>query len=410
MRIAVLPLSYLPSIGGAEFVVHNAALEHERAGHSISVFPNLASRPVWRHLPYTCIPVWRRAWSTAIADGASENGGTHPRRLLRWRLAMLQRIFRADVWHIHAAYPVGWAVIDILRGELGVPVVVTSHGSDIYDYSGAVDGTGEQFDPDLSSRIARTLHAADALIAVGPKVEQSYRDFGIPEDKVSVIPHGWHPDRVDHAAQTAKQTRQRLGVTTPRVALAVAADRPEKRLDDLLDAADHLEGSPWTLVVSTVGSRLGREVQDRGLGNRVVVREESPLTAADLQGGLPRQATLDLYAAADVMILPSVVEASPTVFHEAFAAGCPVITTTTAASGVVDHLHNGLVIDGRDPEGIAAALARLDEDTTLLAQLRSGAAEAGKAVPHWKDIAAQTREVYEAAIAAHATAMTSSNR
>ncbi len=398
VRIAILPLSYLPTIGGAEFVVHNAALEHERAGHTVAVFPNLESRSVWRHVPYTTVPVWRRAWSIAANDGHDERGGAHVRNALRLRLHALQRWFKADVWHIHAAHPVGWAVIDVLQRELHVPVVITSHGGDIYDYESAASGTNEAFGEDIELRVHRTLHSADALIAVGPKVEASYFGYGIAPEKIATIPHGWHPDRVADAAANASQTRHAIGAGDGLVALTVAADRPEKRLDDLLEVATLLDDSSWTLVVATVGDRFANEVVRRGLGHRIIVRQEQSLSPIDLQRGLPRQAILDLYGLADVMILPSLIEASPTVVHEAFTAGCPVLITSDAASGVVDDGVNATIVQARQPEAIANALRRLEDDRSLRTRLANGAQSTGSAFPTWATVAERHRDVYTSVI------------
>ncbi|MEE9414880.1 MAG: glycosyltransferase family 4 protein, partial [Acidimicrobiales bacterium] len=316
MRIAFIPLSYLPNVGGAEFVLHNSLIEHRRAGHKVAVFPNLGSVAVVTHLPYRCVPVWRRAWSNTIAAGEGPGHRALPRRWLRWRLRAIQRWFKADVWHIHSVYPVSWAVIDVLRDELKVPVVITSHGGDVANYAELL---GAEPDHQFEARVRATLAAADELIAVGPNVVKSYLEAGAPGDRIWVIPHGWHPQRVEQAERNLSTTKAALSLTGRLVALTVAADRPEKRLDDVLEASLLLDSdSSWSWIIATSSNRLSTEVNQSGLSDRVVVREEPPFSRTDFGHGLPRQEILDLYAVADVMVLPSLFEASPTVIHEAF--------------------------------------------------------------------------------------------
>lgn len=407
MRIAVIPLSFLPSVGGAEFVVHNVVLEHRRAGFEVVVFPNFRSASTLRSLPYRCVPLWRRAWSTAVARSGDTAGLAAVSSTLRWRLAAAQRLFRPDVWHIHSAYPVAWATIGILRGELGVPVVVTSHGDDIYDYRSAVEGQGDTVEPIVSDRIRATLKAADELIAVGPKVAESYLEMGAPPDRIWTIPHGWHPERVERAEQNVSETKRSLSLSGDLVALTVAADRPEKRLDDILDASDRLAGnSRWSWVIATSGSRLTDEVAGRRLTG-ITVREEKPSSRADLETGLPRQEILDLYAAADVTVLPSVVEAAPTVIHESFNAGRPVVATTAAASGLINDGVDGLLVPPRRPDALAAALNGLEQDRKLLERLKVGAAARGRSLDDWATVAARHREVYASAISRRLASPTS---
>jgi glycosyltransferase involved in cell wall biosynthesis len=70
----------------------------------------------------------------------------------------------------------------------------------------------------------------------------------------------------------------------------------------------------------------------------------------------------------------------------AHAAGRPVIATRTAAT--LDHVRDdvdGLLVDPGDPDALAAAIARLDEDRTLLRRLSVGAlgAAARGSVERW---------------------------
>ncbi len=396
-RIAIVPVGYLPRIGGAEMVIHNLAIEHQRAGCDVTVVPNLASVSIARHLPYRCVPMWRRAWSTAVADGSDSGGAASIRRGLRWRVALLQRLLRPQVWHLHAAYPLAWAMIDVIRRDLCVPVVVSSHGSDIYDIAGVAQGRGPQFDHEIRRRIESTVRRADGLIAFGPGVVDAYRAAGADEEQIWLIPHGWDRSRVHAARRHRDETRRRLGVTTDRVVLTVAADRPEKRIDDALAAAATLkEPSAWTWVIATVGGRVAEEVARLELGGRVVVVEEPPFRGPDFENGLPRQSLLDLYAVADLLVVPSAIETAPTVVHEAFTSGCPVVANVDSAAGLIAHDRDGLIVDTSCPGKLVETLESLDSDPARLARLRAGAQAHGSSFDDWEQVARRHREVYDA--------------
>jgi glycosyltransferase involved in cell wall biosynthesis len=90
-----------------------------------------------------------------------------------------------------------------------------------------------------------------------------------------------------------------------------------------------------------------------------------------------------LYAAADVLVLPSIRTATFTepwglVVNEAMHQGTPAITTDAvgaAAGGLVRHGHNGLVVPQRDPAALAGALRTLAGDPALRERLGAAARE-----------------------------------
>jgi glycosyltransferase involved in cell wall biosynthesis len=67
------------------------------------------------------------------------------------------------------------------------------------------------------------------------------------------------------------------------------------------------------------------------------------------------------FAAADVLVLPSLAEGSASVTYEALAAGIPVITTPAAGSVVRDGL-DGIIVPERDAKRLADAIRELAED------------------------------------------------
>jgi glycosyltransferase involved in cell wall biosynthesis len=80
------------------------------------------------------------------------------------------------------------------------------------------------------------------------------------------------------------------------------------------------------------------------------------------------------YRAADVFVLPSHSEGSPYVLLEAMTAGVPIVAT--AVGGVpemVTHDETALLVAPRDPQAMAASLARLLMDAPLARRLTSNA-------------------------------------
>jgi glycosyltransferase involved in cell wall biosynthesis len=81
----------------------------------------------------------------------------------------------------------------------------------------------------------------------------------------------------------------------------------------------------------------------------------------------------DLFAAADVVVLPSRWEGSPLTAHEALFAGAPLVATRVG--GLPDLLGDGAarLVDAEDPEAIAAAVTSLlDHPAEAAAQAERG--------------------------------------
>jgi len=101
-----------------------------------------------------------------------------------------------------------------------------------------------------------------------------------------------------------------------------------------------------------------------------------------LLGNVPHDEIGDLFAAADVVAVPSVrdeegnVDGLPNVLLEAMAAGRPIVASRIGGiPDVIEHERNGVLVPAGDAAALAAALSRLRDD----AELRRRVARAARA-------------------------------
>jgi len=81
-----------------------------------------------------------------------------------------------------------------------------------------------------------------------------------------------------------------------------------------------------------------------------------------------------LYRTIDAVVLPSYREGLPKVLVEGAAAGLPLVTTDVpGCREVVTDGHDGLLVPARDPQALAEAIARLQDDPDLRARLGNAA-------------------------------------
>jgi glycosyltransferase involved in cell wall biosynthesis len=208
----------------------------------------------------------------------------------------------------------------------------------------------------LDHLVLRRFHR---IAAVSETVRRSLRRYGIAEDRISVIPNGVD---IDAFRASGSAFANEIGKKERTVIGLVGRLVWDKGGDWFLRAAERLaQIKPETLFVFVGDGPAHRELKalatDAGLGDRVIF--------AGSRTDMP-----DVYAALDVVVLPSRKEAMPMSVIEAMAAGRPVIATKVGAVGelVIDG-ETGLLVERNDFEGFSAALFSLVQDLAAAARM-----------------------------------------
>jgi len=213
----------------------------------------------------------------------------------------------------------------------------------------------------LAAREEAEWAKADLILCGSPFVVEALRACGGPAERCVVVPYGVDPGRFAVPDRLRRGAGERLRV------LFVGEVGLRKGAPDLLEALRQL--GPGRVEARLVGEmRLARE----RLGPYAEV--------ARFEGAVPRSRMRELFAWADVFVLPSLCEGSATATYEALAAGLPVVATPNTGSVVRDGVE-GYLVPIRSPEAIAERLERLVSDRERLAAMsasaRSRAAEFG---------------------------------
>lgn len=201
---------------------------------------------------------------------------------------------------------------------------------------------------------------ARAVIAISPAVQQCLRDGGVPAAAIDVIPDALDPARVETRAGRAA-TRAALGVGDDRfLVLALAQLMHRKGLDVLLRAVAELRDA--RLVVALAGE--GPEAPAlRALVSSLQLGESVRFLGRRDDAG-------DLLAACDLFVLPSRAEGLGVAALEALGAARPVVASRVGGlADLIEHERNGLLVPPDDVVALAAAIARLRDDTPLRTRL-----------------------------------------
>jgi glycosyltransferase involved in cell wall biosynthesis len=387
-RIALLPSSYLPALGGVEELTRHLALSLVDGGDRVEVWTGhpddstpetaevldgLVVRRLPLPLPATNFPAVRRSAST----------GTRSLFSLRCAVAA----FRPDVLHVQCFGPNG-AYAQVLSRMTGIPLVVTLQGETVMD-----DTDIFEISRVLRSSLRRGLRTAAAVTACSAfTLADAKARFGLEPERGMVIPNGVdlrtdagdggspHDSRGHFTAAEGRPDRPYLFALGRLVEkkgfdllLAAYAAIPERhRTADLVIAGqgDALEGLRHTAAVLGVTGQV------------------------HFGGRLSRQAVAEAMAGASVFVMPSRLEPFGIVVLEAWRAGVPVVATNIGGPPeFVRDGNDGLLVNPFDTTSFAHAL----EDLLLDPDRRKRVGEAGRVRVRefdWATIAERYREVY----------------
>ncbi len=267
-----------------------------------------------------------------------------------WRdpgvMGQLRRLlvgWRPDIIHTHAA-KAGFVGRLAARSLVRRPRIVhTFHGHVLDEYFSRPVSTA-------FALIERTLaRCTDRLVAVSPEV----RDDLLLRHRIgrasqwAVVPSGLDRDRVAPNEGGGRLIRKELGVEDGDVLVGfVGRLATIKGVDLALEAFGRL----WPRYRHAHFLLVG----DGPEGDRV--RKHLPLTPGT--HWLPWQEDLGaIYAALDLLVLPSRAEGLPQVVLEAHAAGVPVVATSVGGvPGLIQDGQDGALVAPGDLEGLESAL------------------------------------------------------
>jgi glycosyltransferase involved in cell wall biosynthesis len=207
----------------------------------------------------------------------------------------------------------------------------------------------------------RALRRVDHLVSPSAYLASLARSWGVPAERVTVIPNAAPPLP---ALPSRDEARARLGLERATLAFAGRITR-QKALETGLAALERVAGVD--LLVAGDGPDLDgvqRAASERGLDGRV-----------RFLGPLDREGVLTVFRAADVALLTSTWENFPHTVVEALAVGTPVVATSVGGvPEVVRDGENGLLAAPGDVDAIATAIRRVVEDRGLRERLAAAAA------------------------------------
>jgi glycosyltransferase involved in cell wall biosynthesis len=367
MRIGIYAPYYHPFEGGAERVARRVALglagEHEVVVFTLQYDPDLPSEemdgPVLvRRVPYA---------------------QTHPFGFTRTASpALLEMIGAAqlDALQLHGVtFPDLALGVARLARRRRVPTLLVTHG--FYE---AYFGDPRQPLPRrllylaaMRPLLAALVWASTHVALLSPSERALTARVRYPDARTTIVYNGFEPP--DRSGASAARFRDRHGMDADSVVLHVASVKPNKGHDVVIDALPEIVARFPSVRYVAIGQLDGpwRDFAQTQLGR---VGKSDLRGRAVFLGHVSDNELADAYAAAEIVLLPSLSETFPLSLLDAMAWGKPVVATDVGGiAQVVRNGENGLLIPPADQDALARSLARLLGNSEERARLGQCAAE-----------------------------------
>ena len=384
MKILMLTWEYPPRIvGGIARVVHDLSKRLIKDGHEVTVITYRDGN----------VPEYEN--DKGVEVYRVDNYMIHPNNFIDWIMQLnFNMIAKAtevinkeggfDVIHAH-----DWLVTyaaKSLKQSFNLPMVATIHATEAGRNSGIHDDTQRYIN---DTEWLLTYEATEVIVNSNYMKGHVQGLFGLPFDKISVIPNGINLNNFT-GIDRDYDFRRRFAMDNEKIILYVGRLVYEKGVQHLISAMPKILENyhDSKLVIAGKGGmidELKSQVESMGLSNKVY-----------FTGYLNQKEVQKMYKCADVAVFPSTYEPFGIVALEAMLAGIPtVVSDIGGLNEIVEHGVNGMKSYTGNPNSIADSVLSLLFDPQLAMNVAKNKV---KDEFNWQKIAQDTHYIYELAI------------
>ena len=357
--------------------IHDQAKAYSRLGHHVRVIVPVAlgkrdymGRRILRN--HAVIDGIDHVFVHHLSISRYGDGGFNAHRAidaLRLQLPAVLDGFCPDVIHAHTL-GLESTIGAWLKGKLGCPLVITTHGSD----------TAIPLAHGKSAQLKAWSDAADTVVAVSSTLGKKLQTSGTETPVLSIL-NGFAPHFQDS-----------LPDKEPLHLIQVGNLIKSKRVDATIRALSLLRKRHPGAALTVIGQgpeRTSLETLSEALGVSEAVR---------FCGQLPNEEVLSKMDKAAFFVMVSKPEGFGIVYLEAMASGC--VTIGTEGEGIADLIvsgENGFLVPPDDPDAIAAVIEWCIQHPEEAAAIAERGRQAATGLT-WEKNAAQYAALFQALI------------
>ena len=387
MKILMLSWEYPPRIvGGIARVVHDLSKRLIKDGHEVTVvtyrdgdvpeFEDDAGVKVYRVDNYMIRPNnfidWIMQMNFNMVSKATE---------------IIAKEGNFDVIHAHD-WLVAYAAKS-LKHSFKTPMIATIHATEAGRNSGIHDET-QRYINDTEWML--TYEASEVIVNSNYMKSELQRLFGLPYEKINVVPNGVNLTNFD-GVEKDWDFRRQYAMDNEKIILFTGRLVYEKGIQNLIAAMPKIldRYNDAKLIIAGKGGMLDElreQVNFLGLGSKVY-----------FTGYLNSTQIKKMYKCADVSVFPSTYEPFGIVALEAMLAGVPVVVSDIGGlNEIVDHSVNGMKSYAGNANSLADSILSLLFNQDLCQKVVKNAQLKVRNEYNWTKIAQDTHFTYQKAI------------
>ncbi|CAN5576791.1 glycosyltransferase family 4 protein [soil metagenome] len=389
LKIAYLTYRGKPHVGGQGVYTRHLTKALVDLGHSVEVFGGqpypvlderiplhkLPSLDIWNdHFPGRFPGFWEIKSKADLAEVFTHFKGTFGEPLsfsMRARGELKKRQREFDL--VHDNQCLGYGILDI---EKMIPTIVTLHHPITRDRALEMQhsknwhkrfGIGRWYNfVKMQGRVASRMPRV--VVVSENSIKDIHSDMGVSLDRMRLVPVGVDPQLFTSLPQITRQTGRLITTASADVAL--------KGLSYLLEAMAKLRTERNDIRLTIIGKP--REGASNDLIDKLGLRPH-----IDFVSGVPDERIVELYAEAELAVVPSLYEGFSLPAIEAMATGICLVATDGGALPEVTGKDGETVLQCKagDVDALAATIRRGLDDADLRARI--GEAGRRRVVERW---------------------------
>ncbi len=387
MKILMLTWEYPPRVvGGISRVVHDLSHRLIKDGHEVTV------------VTYKEGNVQDFEDDNGVKVYRVNNYMINPNNFIDWIMQLnFNLISKAteiinkegpfDVIHAH-----DWLVAyasKTLKDSFNIPIIATIHATESGRNSGIHDEV-QRYINDTEWML--TYEATEVIVNSNYMKSEIQRLFGLPYEKINVVPNGVNLNLYDGVERDYNFRRQ-YAADNEKIILYVGRLVYEKGVQNLIAAMPKVLNGyhDSKLIIAGKGGMIDElrdEVRRLNIENKVY-----------FTGYLNLEQVTKMYKCADVAVFPSTYEPFGVVALEGMLSGTPVVVSDIGGlNDIVQHRENGMKSYAGNPNSIADSILELLYNPGLCVELSRAAKAKVKSQYNWTKIAQDTHFIYQKAI------------
>jgi len=303
------------------------------------------------------------------------------KRTIGVSLKLLKDSKKVDIVHVQASGPIGGFLPAIIsafwKKILNFKLIITFHYSQTESFL-------NQY-PNISRFV---LERIDNFIVVSKRQRKFISSILGDKyyDKISVIPNGYNPNKLK--VINKKEARKKLNLkSNSRVLLNIGLLFEKKgqkyliqAMEKIVDIKEYSDVNCYIIGQGPLLNELQLQIDKYNLKNHI-----------NLPGFVSIE-ELNLYLnSADIFVLPSLNEGNPTVMFEALSVGLPFVGTNVGGiPEIIISDEYGFIVEPSNPKQLIDKIIKALKKSWDNEKIKRYAAQFS-----WKNIARQTKEIYE---------------